>query len=354
MIGLLLINLGTPDAPTPRAVRRYLRQFLSDPRVIDINPVGRFLLLNLIILPFRPAKSAAAYRQIWTDRGSPLLFHGRDLVARVQEQLGDQWRVELGMRYGSPSIASAIDQLLTEGVDRIVLLPLFPQSASSSGGSALQEALGYLGKQWNVPPISSVDVFYRDPGFIHAFASVGRPVLNSFSPEHILFSFHGLPERHMRRSNESRGHKLHCLQQSTCCDKITESNRDCYRAQCFATAAALAETLNLSEEQWTICFQSRLGRTPWIKPYTDHAIDQLAQSGVKKVAVFCPAFVADCLETLEEIGIRARQQFIAAGGEELILVPSLNSTPAWVDAVIKLAKTSIEVDPVQQDQRNAS
>jgi ferrochelatase len=337
MDGLLLINLGTPDAPESGPVRRYLRQFLSDPRVLDINRVGRWLLLNLIILPTRPAKSAHAYRAIWdAKRGSPLLFHSQDLAAAVQARLGEGWHVELAMRYGSPSIASGLERLRAAGVDRIFVLPLFPQYAASSTGSALEEVFDRAGAAWNVPPLRVVDPFYEAPGFLGAFAAVGRPVLDQLAADHVLFSFHGLPERHMKKSDEAGDH---CLASAGCCDRIVPANRNCYRAQCFATARGLAKALDLPPEKWSLSFQSRLGRTPWIKPYTDEVLDALPKQGVKRLAVFSPAFVADCLETLEEIGIRARDQFRAAGGEELVLVPSLNATPAWVDAVVDMVRT---------------
>jgi protoporphyrin/coproporphyrin ferrochelatase len=334
--GLLLLNLGTPDEPTAPAVRRYLREFLSDPRVLDINPIGRAALLNLVILPRRPAQSAEAYRKIWDPtRGSPLLFHSQDLTRQVSEALGSSWRVELAMRYGQPSIAGALDRFRQAGIDRLVVFPLFPQYAASSTGSALEAVLGQIAPRWNVPPVSVVPAFYDDPGFIAAFAAVGAPVLADARPDHILFSFHGLPERHMRKSDESG---RHCLTSSSCCDAIDGANRNCYRAQCYATARALAAALSLEPDRWTVTFQSRLGRTPWIQPYTDLVIPELAARGTRRLAVFCPAFVADCLETLEEIGIRAREQFRAAGGEELTLVPSLNSSPGWVAAVVALSR----------------
>jgi ferrochelatase len=348
--GLLLVNLGTPDEPTPAAVRRYLREFLSDPRVLDMNRVGRTVLLEAVILPFRPSKSAHAYRQIWNaERGSPLLYHSRDLVAGVASALGDGWRVELAMRYGSPSIASALAALQRAAVDRIVVFPLYPQYASSSTGSTVARVMELAGTAANVPWLSVVPPFYDDPGFLDAFAAVGRPVLADFRPDHVLFSFHGLPERHMRASDTSG---VHCLATATCCDRIADANRYCYRAQAHATARGLAARLDLADPgSSTVCFQSRLTKIPWIKPYTDVVIDDLARRGVKRVAVFCPAFVADCLETLEEIAIRLDAQFRAAGGDALTLVPSLNATPGWVRAVAEIAKKNA-LQPLESARTN--
>jgi ferrochelatase len=333
--GLLLLNLGTPDEPTPSAVRRYLAEFLSDPRVLDINPVGRWLLLHAIILRTRPAKSAHAYKQVWTERGSPLLFHSRDLADGVQTRLGAGWKVALGMRYGKPSIPAALAELTDAGVDRVVVLPLFPQYASSSTGSALERLYQVASTANNVMPLEVVPAFHADLAFLASFVAVGRPVLDDFRADHVLFSFHGLPERHMRKGDPSG---THCLASPDCCATLGPANKDCYRAQSYATARALAAGLGLATGGWTVSFQSRLGRTPWIKPYTDVLLDELARGGTKRLAVFCPAFVADCLETLEEIGIRAREQFRAAGGEDLTLVPSLNATPTWVDAVAGIAR----------------
>jgi ferrochelatase len=338
MTGLLLCNLGTPDAPTPAAVRRYLRQFLSDSRVLDINAVARWMLLNLIILPLRPRKSAAAYRKIWTERGSPLHWHGDDLVTAVRERLGPDWAVELGMRYQKPSIASALDKLRQAGVDRVVVFPLYPQYAVSSTGSTVVELFRMAAQAWAPPTLTFVDAFYDDAGFIGAFAAVGGPILKTEAPDHVLMSFHGLPERHMRKTDPTG---RHCLTSADCCDRIGPANRACYRAQCFATARALASRLSLPDGSWSVSFQSRLGRTPWIHPYTDVVIPRLAAEGKKHLVVFSPAFVADCLETIEEIGMRAKDQFLAAGGKKLTLVPSLNATPAWADAVVRLARRQV-------------
>jgi protoporphyrin/coproporphyrin ferrochelatase len=332
--GLLLINLGTPDEPTTPAVRRYLREFLSDPRVIDINAVGRALLLNLIILPTRPAKSAVAYRSIWDpQRGSPLLYHSQDLEAAVRAKLGDGWHVELAMRYGNPTIAGALAKLAAAKVDRIVVLPLFPQYATSSTGTAIARVMELATAQWTVPALDFVPAFFDDVGFLGAFEAVAKPALAAARPDHVVFSFHGLPVRQITKTDMTG---KHCFATETCCDTL--ANPNCYRAQSFATARDLAKRLGLAKEQYTISFQSRLGRTPWIQPYTDVVIDELAKAGKKRLAVLCPAFVADCLETVEEIGIRAKEQFTHAGGEELVLVPSLNATPPWVDAVCAIAE----------------
>ncbi len=335
MNGLVLMNVGTPDAPRPREVRRYLREFLGDPHVVDINPVGRWMLLNLIILPFRPRKSAEAYEKIWTEAGSPLLVHGRELAARVEETLGGGWRVELAMRYGSPSVAEAVDRLERAGVTRFVLFPLYPQHATATTTTTVEHFVEVLARRGHVPPFAVVPPFYDHPSFVRAFAQVGRPVLEEKRPDHVLMSFHGLPERQVTRLDRTGAH---CLGAETCCDAIVEANRHCYRAQCFATARALAAELGIPEDGYTVTFQSRLGRTPWIRPYSDLVIPELARQGKKRLVVFCPAFVTDCLETLEEIGLRGRDSFREAGGEELTLVPSLNAHPAWVGAVAELVR----------------
>jgi protoporphyrin/coproporphyrin ferrochelatase len=333
--GVLLINLGTPDAPETGAVRRYLREFLGDPRVLDISPVGRAALLYGAILPFRPRRSAEQYRKVWLPQGSPLLVHGQALSSRLQDALGPEWVVELGMRYGKPSLASALERLRARGVQELTVVPLYPQYASSSTGSSLERIYGLVGEAWNVEALRVLPPFYDRPAFLDAFAEVGRPVLAEARPDHVLFSFHGLPERQVKKSDPTGAH---CLARADCCDMQVPANRWCYRMQTFFTARALAERLGLSPGKWTVTFQSRLGRTPWIRPYTDLVIPELARGGVKRLAVFSPAFVADCLETLEEIGIRARAQFLAHGGEALTLVPSLNAHPSWVRGLVQMVR----------------
>ncbi len=334
---LLLVNLGTPAAPRTPEVRRYLREFLGDPRVIDLPAPLRFLLVNALIAPFRAPRSAAAYAKVWTKAGSPLLVHGQELASALRQHLPDV-TIELAMRYGQPSIADALERLRDAGHDRILVAPLYPQYASSSTGSTVEHVYREAARRWNTPFLQVLAPFYDDPGFLDAWAAIGRPVLERLRPEHVLFSYHGLPERHCTKSDDSGAH---CLVRADCCDALVAVNRNCYRAQCFATTRGLRARLGLDETQSTITFQSRLGRTPWIRPYTDVELVELARRGVKRLAVFCPAFVADCLETLEEIGLRAQADFRAAGGETLELVPSLNASPAWVAALARLVAPAL-------------
>lgn len=330
---VLLVNLGTPDAPRTPEVRRYLKQFLSDPRVLDISPVARWLLLNLVILRFRPRKSAQAYRVVWSDRGSPLLYYGEDLRDAVATQLGSDHVVALGMRYGNPSIASAIDSLLAHDPAKLVVLPLFPQYSSAASGSAVQEVLDVVRTRWNVPPLEILDAFYDHPGFINAYATVMREELTDFNADFVLFSYHGLPLRHVMKSWTG---EVTCEPRTGPCPAVSRSNRYCYRAQCFATTERLVSALGLEPGGYDTSFQSRLGRTEWIKPYTDEEIPELAKRGIKRLAVVCPAFVTDCLETLEEIGEQAKTQWLELGGEAFKLIPCLNAHPAWVDGVCEL------------------
>ncbi|MCG8591982.1 MAG: ferrochelatase [Proteobacteria bacterium] len=336
--GVLLVNLGTPDAPTPRAVRRYLREFLSDPRVIDIPALPRWLLVNGAILPFRPRASARAYRAVWTDAGSPLLVHSQALADGVAAVLGAGFRVELAMRYGQPSIPGALARLESEGIGRLVVVPLFPQYSSAATGSAVARVFEVLAGAEVVPPVAVAGPFYDDPVFIEAAAEVARPALADFRPDHVLMSFHGLPERQIRKADPSG---RHCLASDTCCAEVSGRNAGCYRAHCFATARALASALEVPDERTSVAFQSRLGRTPWIQPFTDERLPELAAAGVKRLAILCPAFVADCLETVEEIGIRARDQWSALGGDALLQVPCPNAHPTWIRAVADLVRREV-------------
>jgi ferrochelatase len=326
--GVLLVNLGSPEAPRPREVRRYLREFLGDPLVLDMPAVARRLLLELVILPIRPRRSARAYAKIWTPAGSPLIVHGRALRDALADALGPDCVVELAMRYGEPSLGPAVARLCDAGLDSIVVLPLFPQYSTAVTRSILDRVDALLPA--DAPPVRRVRDFYADPGFVGAVAAVARPELEVFRPDHVLFSYHGLPERQVKAADPSGAH---CLASEDCCDAIGAPNRDCYRAQCAATTRALVAVLGLEAERTSMAFQSRLGRTRWITPHTDAVLPELATRGVRRLAVLCPSFVADCLETLEEIGIRGRNQWLACGGEALCLVPCVNADPVWVEAV---------------------
>jgi ferrochelatase len=334
---VLLVQLGTPSAPEPGPVRRYLREFLSDPRVLDIPALPRRLLLELAILPRRPRQSAQAYRKIWTPEGSPLLVHSRALEHALGEALGPGFRVVLGMRYGEPGLAGALASLRAAGCERVTVLPLYPQYAASSTASSFARVAELAAAAWDVPLLELAPPFFDDPGFLDAWCDVAREPLAGFRPDHVLFSYHGLPERQIKKSDPTGGH---CLSQPACCDAPGAALPRCYRAQCVATTRALAGRLGLATGTWSYAFQSRLGRTPWIRPYTDERLPEIAAGGAKRLAVLCPSFVADCLETLEEIGLRGREQWRAAGGDALLLVPSLNAHPRWVAALAGLAQRS--------------
>jgi ferrochelatase len=330
--GLLLVNLGTPDAPRPREVRRYLREFLSDPRVLDLPAPLRFLLLELVILPRRPRASAAAYRKIWSAEGSPLLAHGRALAAKVQERLGDAVQVELAMRYGNPSIASALGRFAAAGVSRLAVFPLYPQYSSAATGSSIEQVLRLAAGRWNTPYLQVVPPFYDHPAYVEARAEMARPFLDP-EPERVFLSFHGLPERQIRKSDPSGGH---CLARADCCAAVGPANRYCYRAQCHAAARLLAERLGVPEEKRIVCFQSRLGRSPWITPQTEEVLAAEARRGVRR-AVIIPGFVSDCLETLEELAIRGVEIWRRNGGESLRVVPALNAGDRFAEAVVEIA-----------------
>jgi ferrochelatase len=342
MNGLLLVNLGTPDAPTTAAVRRYLAEFLWDHRVLSMHAVPRALLLYGAILPFRPAKSAEAYRTVWDPvTGSPLLHHSMSLTAAVRAALGQDWTVALGMRYGKPGLAGALQTLEDAGCDRIFVQPLYPQYASSSTGSTVERLMGLAAARPATPNLSVLPEFYEDPDFIASFAEVARPRLEAFQPDHVLMSYHGLPEDQVKATQLGAGG--HCLSAPGCCDSIRTVNSRCYRAQSFATTRALSAALGLGPDQVTVSFQSRLGRTPWIKPYTDMLLPELAAKH-KRLAVMCPSFVSDCLETLEEIGVRAKEEYAALGGT-LELIPCPNSSPRWVQALADRARRAAGLSP---------
>lgn len=325
--GVLLINLGTPDEPTRGAVYRYLKQFLLDPRVIDINAIARNILVRGIIAPFRSGESSKMYKQLWTEEGSPLKVYGYTLRDKVQEMLGDDYMVELGMRYQNPSIESVVEKVLAAKVTEIVVLPLFPQYSSACVGSVHEEVMRILTKKQNIPTVKFISSYYDYEPMIEAFAERGRQY-DVDSYDHVLFSYHGLPERHIRKGDDFN----HC-KFGECCGKMSLENQYCYRAHCFATTRAIAHKLNIPEDNYTVVFQSRLGRDPWLQPYTSDVVEHLAKEGKKRVLVFCPAFIADCLETTIEIGEEYQEEFEEYGGEHLQLVEGLNDHPKWIEAV---------------------
>ncbi len=308
---ILLINLGTPDAPTTKAVRKFLKEFLSDPRVIDLPALVRWILVNIFILPFRPKQSAEAYASVWQTTGSPLLLNSRQLQQALQNKLGLNYTVALAMRYGNPSIKSVLDQLQAQTVTRLIVVPLFPQYSSAATGSVIEKVLSILKSYKNFPAIEIRNDFFNDPHFIAAYAEIIREQIKDKNIEKLIFSYHGLPVRQIKN----------------------DPDRFNYQKQCFTTSELIAAQLSLSTEQYVTTFQSRLGRTEWIKPYTDVVLPELAQQGIKRIAIVCPSFVSDCLETIEEIGMRAKEQWHELGGELFITIPCLNNNERWVDAL---------------------
>ncbi|WMN07673.1 ferrochelatase [Marivirga arenosa] len=332
--GVLLVNLGTPDSTKTGDVRKYLREFLMDKRVIDFPFIFRWMLVNLIIAPFRAPKSAKEYRKLWVERGSPLKFYGEDVANMLQEELDDNYVVALGMRYQSPSIKSALEELRNQKVAKIIVIPLFPQYASATSGSVHDKVMEIVQKWQIIPQINFISTFVEEPGFYKTFAKIGKRHLDKHQYDHVIFSYHGLPERQIRKGSVDNYCKL-----GSCCNAYHDKNRFCYRAQCFQTSRLIAKELNLSEDDYTVTFQSRLGNDPWIKPYTDDVLKDLAKEGKKSVLAYSPAFVADCLETTIEVGEEFKEEFEEAGGERWDLVESLNDDKDWVltlkDLVLK-------------------
>jgi ferrochelatase len=336
--GVLLVNLGTPDSPNPRDVYRYLIEFLTDPRVIDSPWIIRQFLVRGVIVPFRYRRSALSYQQIWTKEGSPLMVHTRQAKNLLQTLLGPSFHVEMAMRYQNPSIQQGIDTLMQKRIDHLVVIPLFPQYASATTGSVQQKVMEVLKHKMIIPKVTMIDEYATHPDLIQAFCKVGRQY-HPESYDHILFSFHSLPQRHVKKADRYN----RCLQDSNCCQTRCKENQSCYTAQCHATAYAIAKELNLSQKNTSICFQSRLGNDPWLQPYTSHTIQKLAKEGKKRVLVFCPSFVCDCLETIFEIGVEYAAEFKHAGGETLDLVKGLNSEPAWIETLKSLVMQNKQV-----------
>ena len=329
-IGVLLVNLGTPDSTSTPDVRKYLREFLMDGRVIDIPAFSRWLLVNLIIAPFRAPKSAKEYRKLWTDRGSPLLFHTEDLRDKVIAKVdGEKYMVEMAMRYQTPSIDEGLKKLSDANVSKIIVIPLFPQYASATNGSVAEKVMDVVKTYQIIPNITFVNNFVDHPLFLEAWEQLGREYMQKEEYDTFLFSYHGLPERQIKKGSCDN----YCQLSDKCCAIYNKKNQFCYRAQCFYTTRLISDRLNLPPEKVKTCFQSRLGSDPWIQPYTEEVIKELAADNRKKVLVFSPAFVADCLETTVEVGQEYKEQFEELGGEKWDLVPSLNSNDKWVDCV---------------------
>lgn len=326
---ILLINLGTPENPQPAKVGKYLSEFLNDKRVIDISAIGRFFLVNVIIVPTRKFKSSKLYQKVWTEKGSPLLQNSVALKEKLQQHVGSDFIVELAMRYQQPSIKNALENLRKQRPKKIHVLPLYPQYASSSTGTVIEEVLQQI-KSWEAfPDINIISSFYNHPKYLEALVDRAKNYrIEDY--DHVLFSYHGLPERQILKASAHYGGNT--CQMGNCCNTITKNNQFCYRANCFETTRQLVKALNIPEKKYTNSFQSRLD-DKWLRPFSDKVIEDLAKNGAKKVLVFSPAFVADCLETIYEISTEYDEIFKHHGGEKITLVESLNASDVWVKAV---------------------
>ncbi len=326
-IAVLLVNLGTPDSPNFNDVIKYLFEFLNDERVIDIPSLLRFLLVNFIIVPFRAPNSAKLYKKLWRDDGSPLLNYSISLKDKLQNTLGNDFDVYLGMRYQNPSLKDVLSKIKEQNYKRLIVLPLFPQYSSATTGSVYQKVMEIIKSWWVIPELIFINEFYDNEGFISAFVEVGKKYpLNEY--DHILFSYHGLPNRQVDKFHTDRRSCKSCE-----CEKSYKPEfKYCYKASCYQTTRLLAKSLQISEDKYTVCFQSRLDKE-WLEPFSDEVLINLAKNGAKKVLVFSPAFVADCLETLIEIGYEYQKIFSENGGETVQLVESLNDRPLWIEAL---------------------
>ena len=342
---VLLINLGTPAEPTARGLREFYRCFFADRFVFDINPIGLWLLRNLIVLPLRAPRTARDYAGIWMEEGSPLQVYSERVRQGVQEKFdaaGSDVTVRIAMAYSKPLIADSLSELEREGRDEILVFPMYPQYARATTESAMHSVRSAAASWRQAPNLRFIDDFFADPAFIRVWAEVIRANLAQANIDHLVFSYHGLPEAAIRKADVSGYCNF-----GDCCEKVGEVNRNCYRAQCFATSRAIAAALGREAEACSTAFQSRFGPAQWIKPYLDaHLLELLAQ-GKKRIAVATPSFVTDCLETLHEIGREYREQFIEAGGEELILLPNLNDAPEWIDAVYEIATHNLSPESIE-------
>ena len=326
----MLINLGTPDKPTPRAVKRYLLEFLTDPRVIDRSWLFRNLLVRGIIVPNRFKESTKLYSSIWTSRGSPIKVYGKELSKKLNEQLGKNFIVKLAMRYQNPSIKEVLRAFQDEKLSHLMIFPLFPQYASATTGSIYQEVFSLIQKWWVIPALTCVHEYAGDPDFIQALChGLKKRKLSDY--DHILFSYHGLPEKQLKKADRF----CYCFKHPHCCHELNEKNQSCYGALCHLTTRKMVEALNLDSDHYTHCYQSRLGKDPWLKPYLGEVLDRLGDQKKKRVLIFCPAFSADCLETLDEVAQQYQAAFQKKGGKTLDLVEGLNARDDWVEALKK-------------------
>jgi len=328
MKGALLVNLGSPNSTSVKDVKNYLDEFLMDKRVIDIPYLIRAFIVKGIILNTRPKQSAEAYKKIWWDEGSPLLVLSKRLIKKVQKNCDIP--VELSMRYGNPSIKKGIEKLAKQGITEIYLIPLYPQFAMATTETIVVLAEKIIKKQFPHIKLAILPAFYQREDYIKTLSKSIKTVLKKTTPEHLLFSYHGVPERHIRKSDIT---KSHCKIDGSCCNTPSPAHEFCYRHQCYETTKLVAKKLNLKEGTFSTSFQSRLGRDPWLQPYTDQTIDNFAKNGIKNIAVVTPAFVSDCLETLEEIGIEAKHSFLKNGGAKFTTIPCLNDNENWVITV---------------------
>lgn len=329
--GIVLMNLGSPDSTSVTDVRRYLNEFLMDERVIDKPYLFRKILVGGIIVPFRAPRSAEAYKSIWTPKGSPLIEFTRQLQKALQQQVSDP--VEIAMRYGNPSVKSAYDQLQQKvpGLEEVIAIPLYPHYAMSSYETAVEYARQIHIKNGYTFALTIVRPFFNDPYYINALTESIRPYLSQ-EYDHILFSYHGIPERHVMKTDTTGSH---CLKVNDCCAVPSAAHATCYRHQIITTTNLVAEKLQIPAGKYSFSFQSRLGRDEWLKPYTAKRFEEMPGEGIKKLLIVCPAFVSDCLETLEEIAVEGKDSFIESGGESLTLIPCLNIHPLWVEAVAR-------------------
>jgi ferrochelatase len=330
MKGALLVNLGSPNSTSVKDVKNYLNEFLMDKRVIDTPYLIRAFVVKGIILNTRPKKSAEAYKKIWWSEGSPLIVLSERLHKKVEKN--SNIPVELAMRYGNPSIESGIKKLAEQGVTEILLIPLYPQFAMATTETIVVLANKIIKKHFPSIKITDVPAFYNKTDYIEVLGNSIQKHLEEKKPEHLLFSYHGVPERHIKKSDIT---KSHCKIDGSCCNTPSEAHEFCYRHQCYETTKQVAEKLNLKEGSYSTSFQSRLGRDPWLQPYTDQTIDNFAKKGIKNLAVVTPAFVSDCLETLEEIGMEAKHSFEENGGEHFSTIPCLNDNDDWANTLTK-------------------